>query len=82
MKKPPRNGPSLRWMPERPRQPIANGRGYRLLARHYAVRQRLLPKIWKGPLVAALVDARNEGMTLRAAVARMVKELRRAGRQR
>lgn len=82
MNMPPRNGPSLRWRPERPRPLIASGRAYRVLERHYAVRRRLLPRMWKGPLVAALIDARSEGMSLRTAVAHMYRELRRAERQR
>lgn len=74
---PPRNWPALRWKPERPRPLIANGRVYRWLDRHYAVRRRLLPQMWKGPLVEALIDARRAGLNLRTAVAHLYRELRR-----
>lgn len=59
---------------------IADGRAYRLLDRHYAVRRRLLPQVWRGPLVDALVR-RRPGTPLRVAVARMYRQLRRLERQ-
>ena len=59
---------------------IAAGRAYRVLSRHYAVRQRLLRRVWKGPLVDALMR-RPKGVHLRAQVALMVRQLRRLEKQ-
>jgi len=59
---------------------IADGRAYRVLNAHYAVRRRLLPQVWKGPLVAALIR-RPKGVALRVAVAEMYRQLRRLEKQ-
>lgn len=55
---------------------IFTGRAYRKLAIHYEVRRRLMPQVWRGPLVDALVR-RAPGTPLRVAVARMYRQLRR-----
>jgi hypothetical protein len=66
--------------PRRP--PITQGRAYRAAQRHYAVQRRLLGPRWPSSFVAALHEEREHGATVREAVARVYRRLRRIQRSR
>ena len=64
------------------RPPITRGRAYRAAQRHYVVQRRLLGPQWPSSFVAALHAERELGATVREAVARVYRRLRRIQRSR